>query len=133
MYTGCSKSLGHILTLNMSKTIKEITMHLIYSKGLQSQVFHKMFKDVQCEHRKSHATLQADSQIPAKMRSSIVLSMIANWNNFCYSALSSATSFGTGGGAHRSVLSRNPQKEVARCDIWRPRISGQENAIIKCR
>ena len=49
--TGCSKSLAHILTLNMSKTIKEITMHLIYSKSLQSQVFHRMFKDVQCEHR----------------------------------------------------------------------------------
>ena len=51
IYIGCSKSLGHILTLNMSKTIKEITMHLIYSKSLQSQVFHRMFKDVQCEHR----------------------------------------------------------------------------------
>ena len=49
--TGCSKSLGHILTLNMSKTIKEITMHLIYSESLQSQVFYRMFKDVQCEHR----------------------------------------------------------------------------------
>ena len=48
--TGCFKSLGHILTLNMSKTIKEITMHLIYSKSLQSQVFHRMFKDVQYEH-----------------------------------------------------------------------------------
>ena len=44
--TGCSKSLGHILTLNMSKTIKEITMHLIYSESLQSQVFYRMFKDV---------------------------------------------------------------------------------------
>ena len=49
--TGCPKSLGHILTLNMSKTIKEITMHLIYSESLQSQVFYRMFKDVQCEHR----------------------------------------------------------------------------------
>ena len=44
--TGCSKSLGHILTFNMSKTIKEITMHLIYSESLQFQVFHRMFKDV---------------------------------------------------------------------------------------
>ena len=50
-YTGCSKSLGHILTLNVSKTIKEITMCLIYSESLQSQVFYRMFKDVQCEHR----------------------------------------------------------------------------------
>ena len=50
-YTGCSKSLGHILTLNVSKTIEEITMHLIYSESLQSQVFYRMFKDVQCEHR----------------------------------------------------------------------------------
>ena len=50
-YTGCPKSLGHILTLNMSKTIKEITMHLIYSENLQSQVFYRMFKDVQCERR----------------------------------------------------------------------------------
>ena len=49
--TRCPKSLGHILTLNMSKTIKEITMHLIYSESLQSQVFYRMFKDVQCEHR----------------------------------------------------------------------------------
>ena len=48
--TGCSKSLGHILMLNVSKTIKEITMHLIYSESLQSQVFYRMFKDVQCEH-----------------------------------------------------------------------------------
>ena len=31
------------------------------------------------------------------------------------------------GEAHRPVLSRNPQKEVAGCDIWRPRISGQES------
>ena len=45
--TRCSKSLGHILTLNMSKTIKEITMHLIYSESLQSQVFDRMVKDVQ--------------------------------------------------------------------------------------
>ena len=37
--------------LNMSKTIKEITMHLMYSESLQSQVFYRMFKDVQCEHR----------------------------------------------------------------------------------
>ena len=49
--TGCPKSLGHISTLNMSKTIKEITMHLIYSESLQSQVFYRMFKDVQCELR----------------------------------------------------------------------------------
>ena len=49
--TGCSKSLGNILTLNMSKIIKETTMHQIYSKSLQSQIFHRMFKDVQCEHR----------------------------------------------------------------------------------
>ena len=48
--TGYPKSLGHILTLNMSKTIKEITTHLIYSESLQSQVFYRMFKDVQCEH-----------------------------------------------------------------------------------
>ena len=71
-------------------------MHLIYSESLQSQVFHRMFKDVQCEHRSSYATHQADSQIPAKMRSSIVLSMIASCNNFRYSALRSATSFGRG-------------------------------------
>ena len=38
-YTGCPKSLGHILTLNILKTIKEITMHLIYSESLQFQVF----------------------------------------------------------------------------------------------
>ena len=37
--TVCPKSPGHILTLNMSKTIKEITMHLIYYESLQSQVF----------------------------------------------------------------------------------------------
>ena len=80
--------------LIMSKTIKEITMHLIYSESLQSQVFPRMFKDVQCEHCWSHATHQADSQIPAKMRSSIVLSMVASCNNFRYSALSSATYFG---------------------------------------
>ena len=49
--TGCSKNLGHILTSDMSKTIKEITMHLKYSESFQSQVFHRMFKDVQCEHR----------------------------------------------------------------------------------
>ena len=55
-----------------------------------------MFKDVQCDHRKSYATHQADSQIPAKMRSSIVLSMVASCNNFRYSALRSATSFGRG-------------------------------------
>ena len=71
-------------------------MHLIYSKSLQFQVFYRMFKDVQCEHRRSHATHQVDSQIPAKMRSSIVLSMVASCNNFRYSALSSATSFGMG-------------------------------------
>ena len=115
--TGCSKSLGHILTLNLSKTIKEITMHLIYSESLQSQVFDRMFKDVPYEHRKSYATHQADSQIPSKMRSSIVLSMVASCNNFRYSALRSATSFGRGE-VHRQVLSRNPQKEVAGCDIW---------------
>ena len=45
------KSLGHILTLNVSKTIKERTMHLIYSESLPSQVFYRMFKDVQGEHR----------------------------------------------------------------------------------
>ena len=49
--TGCPKSLEHILTLNMSKAIKEITLHLIYSESLQSQVFYRMFKDVQCDHR----------------------------------------------------------------------------------
>ena len=43
LFTGCSKCLGHILTLNVSKTIKEITMHLIYSESLQSQVFYRMF------------------------------------------------------------------------------------------
>ena len=95
-YTGCSKSLGHILALNMSKTIKEITMHLIYSESLQFQIFHRMFKDSQCEHHYSHATHQADSQISAKMRSSIVLSMVASCNNFRYSALRSTTSFGRG-------------------------------------
>ena len=36
------------------------------------------------------------SQIPAKMRSSIVFCMIASCNNFRYSALSLATSFGRG-------------------------------------
>ena len=78
----------------MSKAIKEITMHLIYSESFQSQVFYRMFKDVQCDHHYSYATYQADSQIPAKMRSSIVLSMVASCNNFRYSALRSATSFG---------------------------------------
>ena len=34
---GVWKSFGHILTLNVSKTIKEITMHLIYFESLQSQ------------------------------------------------------------------------------------------------
>ena len=71
-------------------------MHLIYSEGLQSQVFYRMFKDIQCEHRWSYATYQGDSQIPAKMRSSIVLSMVASCNNFRYLALRSATSFGRG-------------------------------------
>ena len=71
-------------------------MHLIYSESLQSQIFYRMFKDVQCEHRQSYATHQADSQIPAKMRSSIVLSMIASCNNFRYSALRLARSFGRG-------------------------------------
>ena len=35
-------------------------------------------------------------KIPAKMRSSIVLSIVASCNNFRYSALRSATSFGRG-------------------------------------
>ena len=66
LYTGCSKSLGHNLLLNISKTTKDITTHLIYSESLQSQVFHGMFKDVQCEHRWSHGTHQADNLILAK-------------------------------------------------------------------
>ena len=37
--TGCLKSLGHILTLNMSKTIKEITMHLVYLKACSVKFF----------------------------------------------------------------------------------------------
>ena len=44
----------------------------------------------------SHTPYQADIQIPAKMRSGIVLSMVASCNNFRYSALISATSFGRG-------------------------------------
>ena len=65
-YAGCSRSLGHILTLNISKTIKDIKTRLTYSESLQSQVLHGMFKDVQCEHRWSHGTHQADSPIHAK-------------------------------------------------------------------
>ena len=33
-YTGCSKSLRHILTLNISKTIKDIKTHLVNSESL---------------------------------------------------------------------------------------------------
>ena len=32
--TGCSKSLGHILTMNISETIKDIKMHLLNSESL---------------------------------------------------------------------------------------------------
>ena len=32
--TGCSKSLGHILTLNISETIKDIKTHLVNSESL---------------------------------------------------------------------------------------------------
>ena len=58
------QNLGHILTLNTSKTIKDIT--LMYSESLQSQVFHRMFKDVQCEHRWPPGTHQAYSPNFAK-------------------------------------------------------------------
>ena len=33
-YTGCSKSLGHILTMNISETIKDIKAHLVNSESL---------------------------------------------------------------------------------------------------
>ena len=32
--TGCSKSLGHILTMNISETIKDIKTHLVNSESL---------------------------------------------------------------------------------------------------
>ena len=31
--TGCSKSLGHILTMNISETIKDIKTHLVIQKA----------------------------------------------------------------------------------------------------
>ena len=37
--------------MNISKTIKDIATHLIYSESLQSQVFDGIFKDVPCGHR----------------------------------------------------------------------------------
>ena len=43
IYTGCPKSFGHILTLDISKTVKDITMHLIYCESLRSQVDDGMF------------------------------------------------------------------------------------------
>ena len=62
----CFKSLRHILILNISKTIKDITTHLIYSESLRSEVFEGMVKNVQCEHRWSHRTPQANGPILAK-------------------------------------------------------------------
>ena len=32
--TGCSRSLGHILTMNISETIKDIKTHLVNSESL---------------------------------------------------------------------------------------------------
>ena len=46
---------------------------MIYSESLQSQAFHGMFKDVQCEHRQSHGTHQADSPILTKRVSALRL------------------------------------------------------------
>ena len=37
------------------------------------------------------------------------------------------------GEAHRPVLSQTPQKEIARCEIWRPARPGHENAMIFLR
>ena len=65
-YTGCSKSLGHILTTNISETIKDIKTHLINSESLQFQFLYGMFKNARCEHHWSHDTHQADSPIFAK-------------------------------------------------------------------
>ena len=33
-YTGCFESLGHILTMNISETIKDIKTHLVNSESL---------------------------------------------------------------------------------------------------
>ena len=64
--TGCFKSLGNILTINISKTIKDIKTHLVNSESVLSQILHEMFKDAQCEHHWSHDTHQAYRPIFAK-------------------------------------------------------------------
>ena len=64
--TGCFKSLGHILTMNISETIKDIKTHLVNSESLLSQFLRGMFKNVQYEYHWSHDTHQADSPILAK-------------------------------------------------------------------
>ena len=66
VYTGCFKGLGHILTMNISETIKDVKTHLVNSESLLSQFFHGMFKDLQCEQHWSHDTHQADCPILAK-------------------------------------------------------------------
>ena len=63
---GCPKSFGHILTLDISKTVKDIATHLIYCESLQSQVYDAMFKDVQCEHDRPHGPHQGESPIFAE-------------------------------------------------------------------
>ena len=40
----CSKSLGHILTLNISKNIKDVKTHLVNSESLLSQNLRKLLK-----------------------------------------------------------------------------------------
>ena len=74
-YTGCFKSLGHILTINISKTIKDIKTHLVNSESVLSQILHEMFKDAQCGHHWSHDTHQACSPILVKR----VLALHCQW------------------------------------------------------
>lgn len=63
--TGYFRSLGHNLTLNISKTMKIKNAFDIFWK-LAISNFYGMFKDVECEHCWSHSTDQADSPILAK-------------------------------------------------------------------
>ena len=109
--TRCFKNLGHILTLNISKTTKDITTHLISCESLQSQVIHEMFQDFQCQHRWSHGTYQADSPILAKRAPA----SRCRWLRQLPLIEPSVHLRLLEGEANRPVLSQTLQKEIAGC------------------
>ena len=75
MINRCSRSLWHILTMNISETIKNIKTHLVNSESVLSQFLHGMF-NVSIIGHTTHIKpiVQFNS---CQTRPSIALSMVA--------------------------------------------------------